>query len=369
MLLTVGWIALHALPLPVHQGVWEIKPSGQVVDTSPHLTPESYPWLNVWCRWDSNWYRSVAQDGYKFSPTEKSNAAFFPLYPLLMRAVHVFSPSNSDASWFLSGVIASNAALLLALFYLYRLVRIDFDEGTAARAVLYLLVFPTSFFFSAVYSESVFLLVVLGAFYHARKAQWLIAGLLAGAATIGRSPGFLIAIPLLIEYLAQRQYRLRDIKADILWLAAIPLSAAAHMFYFHWRFGNMLAVIDAQRTWGGDWGRLKWPWEPFMQLMQEPLGFDATVDVIFAVVSLALSIAAAARLRLSYGLYALLSYTFLTAWGKFESMPRYALVLFPAFIILARCGRSTSFDRAYMIVASGLSAFFMIRFVLWRWVA
>jgi hypothetical protein len=77
----------------------------------------------------------------------------------------------------------------------------------------------------------------------------------------------------------------------------------------------------------------------------------------------------AAQLRLSYRLYAITGFWFITSWSTYESMPRYVLVLFPAFAILAKWGRNRSFDRAYLIVASGLAALFMMRFALWRWVA
>ncbi len=98
-------------------------------------------------------------------------------------------------------------------------MRLDFDRATAARAVLYLLVFPTTLFLSAVYAESLFLALTVAAFYHARRGQWWIAGALGGLAALARPHGVLLALPLAVEYLAQRDFDLRAIRGNILALA------------------------------------------------------------------------------------------------------------------------------------------------------
>jgi hypothetical protein len=239
MLALVGWLALLSFKnLPANPGSWEIKADGRLALATPYLAPDTYPLVNVFSRWDSGWYHSVAKNGYSFTPDKQSNTAFFPLYPMLMRAVHFLSPSQTDASWMIAGLIVSNAALLIAACYLVLLLRLDFDPDTSARAVLYLFIFPSTFFLSAVYSESLFLAATLAAFYHARKGQWLLASVCAGAATLTRSPGILLAAPLLLEYLAQRKFRLREIRWNVAALAIIPACLAAHMLYFHWRFGT-----------------------------------------------------------------------------------------------------------------------------------
>jgi hypothetical protein len=67
--------------------------------------------------------------------------------------------------------------------------------------------------------------------------------------------------------------------------------------------------------------------------------------------------------------YAVVSALFLTSWGSYESMPRYILVIFPIFLAFAQWGRHERFNRAYLVVASGLAGLFMVEFALWRWVA
>jgi Gpi18-like mannosyltransferase len=310
----------------------------------------------------------VAKYGYQFTPGKQSSAAFFPLYPMAMRAAHLVIPGSSDLGWFVSGIIVANLSLLVALFYLVRLVRLDFGAGPARRVGVYLLVFPTAFFFSAVYSEATFLAVTAAAFYHARRGQWWIAGALGGLAALTRSPGILLCVPLLLEYMAQRDYQLRRIRLDIAALGLVPLCLAGLLLYFQWRFGNAFATRDAQAAWEG-WGQLSWPWQPFVQIAQQKLVAKDLIDLTFALVLLGLSITAAVRLRVSYGVYAILSYWFVTAWGSLASVPRYALAVFPIFIVLALLGRSRLFHQAYLVSACALSAFFMMMFAVWRWVA
>ncbi|CAA9241591.1 MAG: hypothetical protein AVDCRST_MAG42-1732 [uncultured Chthoniobacterales bacterium] len=375
VLTVVGWLALQSFQnLPASPTTWEIKQDGEVRPVTPNrtvgvLSVEVYPLVNMWSRWDAGWYHSIAEYGYHFSPGKQSNTAFFPLYPMLMRVAHLMVPGTTDLSWFIAGMIVSHAALLTALFYLVLLVRIDFDQATATRTALYVLVFPTTVFLSAVYSESLFMAATAAAFYYARKNRWLVAGICAGAATLTRSPGILLGLPLLLEYLQQRNYRWRDIRPNVLALGLMPLCLAGLMLYFYWRFGNLLATRDAQLAWGHGWGSLTWPWKPFIRFFEHAFVTNDMINVGFGALALSLTVFAAMKLRLSYGVYAVSCYLFVTAWGSLDSIPRYMLAIFPAFIGLALLGRNRGFDRAYLIAASGLGAFFMIRFTLWRWVA
>ncbi len=370
MLSVVGWLALLSFHnLPANPGSWELKPGGEIAVAAPYLSTTSHPFLNMFARWDGGWYHSIAKRGYEFVPGRQSNTAFFPLYPMLMRAVHTFIPSDSDAAWVLAGIIVSNCAFFAALCYLRLLVRMDFDDKTSARAILYLLVFPTTFFFFALYSESVFLATTVAAFYYARRQKWWVAGACAAAATLSRSPGILLIAPLGLEYAMQRRFRWREIRADLLSLGMIPAAFVAHLLYLRWSVGNMHAIQDAQAAWGGEWGTFSAPWTPLVRLVRDPVMFNDGMNFGFAAGILLLVAVSAAQLRLSYGLYAITGFWFITSWGTYESMPRYVLVLFPAFVVLAKWGRNRAFDRAYLILACGLAAVFMMRFTLWRWVA
>ncbi|HEY0369212.1 MAG TPA: mannosyltransferase family protein [Chthoniobacterales bacterium] len=370
MLTAVGLLALLAFQgIPPGPHDWEIKPNGYIGPIGEHMSAWSYPLLNIWLRWDAGWYESVAKKGYQFIPGQQSNTAFFPLYPMTIRAVHFVFRGHLDRSWFLSGMLAANLQLLVALWLLIRLVRLDEDEATAARSALYYLAFATTLFFTAPFSESTFLLVAVAAFYYARRANWMLAGIFGALTALARSPGIVLCLPLAVEYLAQRNWQWRRIRADVLWLALIPAALGGLMFYFQARFGNLQVIRDSQAAWGNGWGTFRGPIAPLIDMLHRPMMGRDWVDLAFAWLTIAMAIYAAFTLRLSYGVYAVVTAIFLTSWGSYESMPRYILVVFPIFIAFAKWGRNERFDRAFLIVNSGLAALFMVEFALWRWVA
>ena len=149
-------------------------------------------------RWDSVWYLTIARHGYTPGPSP----AFFPLYPLLVAAV-----GSAGPGLLVGGVLVSVAAMLVALRLLWRLTDLELGAaapGVADLAVLVVALGPMAFFFSAVYSESVFLALTLGAFLAARQEHWVRAGLLGGLAAATRSSGLVVVVGLLLLWLEQR---------------------------------------------------------------------------------------------------------------------------------------------------------------------
>src|SRR5438067_9305373 len=109
-------------------------------------------------RWDAVWYLAIANDGYR----EAGRSAFFPLYPLLLA---VLRPLTGSAV--VAGIAISLAALLVALTILHRLATLELGAEAAGPAVVLVAVFPAAYCFSAVYSESLFLALSVGAIYAA----------------------------------------------------------------------------------------------------------------------------------------------------------------------------------------------------------
>jgi Gpi18-like mannosyltransferase len=366
----IAYVAMHLLQTPPVTGAWELDGKGKITAVQSHLSPDVRPLVNMWSRWDAGWYFDVAAHGYKFTPGQLSNTAFYPLYPLLVRAAHLFSHSTSDASWFSAAIVVSNISLAIALCYMHLLVRIDYDQNAARRAVLYFLVFPTTLFFSAVYTESLFLGFAVAAFYYARKGQWVVASLAGGAATLARAPGLLLFVPLMFEYVAQRQFDWRRVRLNVLALATIPLAFIVYSCYLRLTFGNSMAIRDAQSA----WGRILTPqWVSLWNFFSGPLavhsGAHSIIDLTFTVVFLLLTVGVILRMRTSYALYSISVLLFITAWGTFVSVPRYVLASFPAFILLASWGRNQLVHSMLTICCSALAALFMILFALWTWVA
>jgi hypothetical protein len=285
--------------------------------------------------------------------------------------VHFVIPWRSDAGWLLIGILISNGSLLVALAYLNRLVRLDYDEATAARAVLYLCVFPTTLFLSAFYSESLFLAFVLSAFYYARYGRWLVAGLLAAAAAVGRPPGGLLIIALAFEYLGQKQFQWKQVKPDCLALLLAPVAVASHLAFFRWRFGEWAVLSKAEAV--ASWSRtFTLPWitlGTFFQRSHSGKGtHDSYLDFVFTIALLCLTAFTAFRLRLSYAVYAIVTVLFITSWGFLTSVPRFGVVIFPIIIALALLGRSDGFNRAYLTISGCIAAYCMFVFSHWGWV-
>lgn len=371
-LVLVAWLGFHLYQNTIVPtiGAWEISYDGKQKPIGAHISSNAHPFVNMWSRWDTHWYLSIAKRGYQFKPDMPSNAAFFPLYPRMMRVVHKFITFHNDAGWMLAGMIISNVALVVALCYLFLLIRMDFDETIAARSILYLSIFPATLFFSAVYTEALFLLLVVGAFYYARKSRWLVAALLGALAARCRSTGFLLIIPLAYEYLAQKNFRWYQIKIDILSLALIPLALFAHIADLRFRYGSWDVINQAQSHFGRAFALPTTTIWKFLNERHPLVPLDISrIDFAFLLCFLALAIYGAFRLRSSYTIYAAVSLFFVTTWGFPNSMSRFGLVMFPLFIALALLGRNQNFERAYLIVSPMLAAFFMLLFSQWGWVA
>jgi hypothetical protein len=325
------------------------------------------PLLNVWSRWDAGWYHAIAKDGYSFKAGETSNTAFFPAYPTIMRFIRPLLGSNRAERWMLAGLVVSNVALVVALTYLWLLTRLEFDEGTARRAVLYLLVFPTTLFFSAVYSESVLLAFAIGSFYHARRGQWWIAGALGMGAALSRPQGFLVAVALAVEYALQCGWDWRKIRLNVLAIPLVPLALGGFVAYLHYMQGAADAMVQSQNAWGM---YLQPQWKTLAPFFFSGMDVKGTViDLAFTAAYLALVIAIGFKLRASYTAYSAACFFFITMWGSVESMPRYGLAIFPMFILLAWLGRNQTFDRIFVPASAAIAAVFMAVFAVWNWVA
>ena len=133
---------------------------------------EHQKWIEIFAAWDSGWYFDIAKNGYRYSADGQSAIAFFPLYPLAMRAV-AWTLGGSDRAFWLAGILISCVAFTCALIALHRFtMRMFGDREVARRAVLYLAIFPFSFFFSRVYTESLFLLASVVAIASADEGRW-----------------------------------------------------------------------------------------------------------------------------------------------------------------------------------------------------
>jgi Mannosyltransferase (PIG-V) len=343
-------------------------------------------------RWDSVWYLAIAGAGYGDGARE----AFFPLYPLLVRIAGV--PVGSAL---VGGALASTALLGAALVVLHRLVTLDHDRAVARNAVLVTALFPMSFFFSAVYSESLFLALSVGAVYAARRERWAWAGALGGLAATTRSAGVVLLVPLALVYLWDvGRPSLRDrrrLRADVLWLGLLPLGLAAYCGFLALQGLDALAPFHAQDVWfrsfagpfGGVWDGTVAAVQGTRQLLsgaREPVYFAAAGGDPFLVarhnielfawlmLGAVASVGALRRLPVAYGAYLVVALALPLSYPvgpqPLMSLPRFLAVLFPLAIWLALWMTGRAWRERLVVAgfAAGLAVYTGI-FATWHWVA
>ena len=216
-----------------------------------HLFPENL-WLDGWFRWDSGWYIDIARYGYTnlANLDGQRDTAFFPLFPLLAGWL-----GRLIGSIPIAGLLISVASSLTATILFFQLVTKKYGQDLATRSITLWLLWPFSFYLTTMYTEPLFVLLAVGAFYLAERRQWAYAALLAGLASGTRSIGVLVGVGLLLLYLEQKQYRWSAIKVDILWLLLAPLGLVAYIYFLAQRFGEPLAFVASQQAanWAGSW--------------------------------------------------------------------------------------------------------------------
>jgi hypothetical protein len=346
------------------------------------------PVLAPLARWDSVWYLTIADSGYGGST---ARAAFFPLYPLLVRAVGtVFG--GSHAALLVAAFLVSLAAFVAALVLLYRLTELELGRRLARPTLLLLAVFPAAVYFGAPYSESLFLLLAVGAFYAARTGRWAWAGACAGLASATRSAGLLLLIPLVLIWWSGRPRR----AGDAAWLLLAPLGIAAYAAWLGLAEGDALRFLDVQEAWSrhlvvplaGAWDGLVAAFDGVRQLAsgsRTPVYFEqaagdpfriAAINVmlfatlVFAVVA---CVGVFRRLPRAYGAWVaaslVLPLTFPVTPQPLMSLPRFVSVLFPVFMWLAvLCEERRVTDVVMACSAVGLGLF-TSQYASWHWIS
>jgi hypothetical protein len=338
--------------------------------------------MQAWRQWDANWYLIIAQQGYGPGAPSDGNriAAFFPLYPVLIRGLDPVLPGNG----FVAAMVISAVALFGTLTVLYRLAEHEFDSAVARRFGWYLMIFPTGFFLVAPYPLSLFLLLAVTSVYAMRVGNWWVAGLAGGLAAATRSLGLFLCVPFAIEYLRQHGYRVRRIRWDVVAGVLIPAGLAAFMLHTYLAVGDAFAFSKAQTLWTRGF---QLPWESVINSVKEvnahgllyyPPNKFGLGAVLFALALIGLSLVGPWRLRrdqLSMVVMSAVMVLFVTsvpvAWSgePLMSASRHVLEAFPIFLVLARLGAHVFLDRAYTFAALGLHGVLLAHYLHGGWVA
>jgi len=360
----VGCIAFLALPTSSSgDPVWTARAFGRVGDVlaAPAV------------RWDSFWYMQIAQHGYGTSRV----TAFYPLYPLVMRAVSVLTGSIAIA-----GVLVSLSAMFAGLLILRRLTALELGESAASAAIELLAFSPVAFYLSAVYTEGLFLALSAGTLYAARRGRWALAGAVGGLAAVTRITGVVLFVPVLLLFLygprgdapgsvPARGWRPRHrMTRSILWSALIPAGAAAFAGYLAIRGFGLTGTLHAQQHFSahrlvlpvvGVWDGVVAAWQ---QLHAEFAGMPAGVletQAVFQLGALMLAslalVACLRRLPFAYSAYAvcglLVTLSSPTAYDPLRGLARYAMVLVPLYMATGAWAAERG-ARRWLLVGSAL---------------
>jgi hypothetical protein len=325
-----------------------------------------FPGTQLWTllfHWDALWYARIVAHGYEYAPGTQSSVAFFPLLPMAIYALRAITGLGTA----LAGFLITNTCLLVSAILLRRIVFLDFPSPSRVpeQAVWFLLLSPMTFFHSAIYTESPFLLFSLGAILFARKQQWLGAGICAAFLTATRANAILILIPLLWEAFApvtkieEQTVDRRSISSSPWWLLLAPSGLIACSVYLFARFGDPLAFLHAQAAFYREGANI---FDAFTTAGRYPVPYGA-----FFIASAAAAIAICVfgfvqRIRLSYQLYAFAMLALCLSTSIWESLPRYLSVVFPFYITLGSV-RSEGLRSLLLAASAAVMALCSVLFV------
>ena len=385
-LIAVGWVALGLLPTQY---------------VSPNFNISTFPPVMMWIRWDAVWYITIALHGYSSSQT----LAFFPLYPMAIAGVHFVTRLPIA----ISALVASNLALIGAAAVFWLLMREYFPKAVAGRALAMFLLFPTAYYMSAAYTESLFLLTTLATFLLAKRGRLWEAGVAGALAALTRNQGVLTAVAILFAYvdryggwrfggprtvaeagtsfIRRHWNRLWDTVGwnwchwEIL-SVLVPFMGLGAFMYWQWTaFHSPLAFLSAQAYWGRF---TAWPWVGIWAAIArvwngsplQPAAVLSMIDLSFTVAFFALWwVGRKQGLPLSWLIYWGLLWLIdvsapdLSGESPLLSMSRLVLVIFPVFATLGMLTERPGWNRLLRWLFPMLQATFFVVFATWHWIA
>lgn len=349
------------------------------------------PFLNTHVSWDSEFYLGVALEGYNSDNIRRVNGqidpaslpgmwpfaapdaaahgqplsmslAFFPLYPLAIRALSVplsLFGMNPIATASLAAVTISLLGTLAGMLALYQLAKDELGEEGGLRAAFYLVIFPSGFFLAQVYTEGLFVGLAFWSLLLARRGRFGWAALLAVLATYARAVGVLLVLPLLYHWVRTGAWK-QLLPKQFSWraLAGLLTISAPLLAFGLWRisyYGQAFTIVED--VWFGrgllEWGKTFYNWGVVLDILRAGVSQSSAyyslelAGIVFGFVACLIGLRRHPDLAM-FGLAAVfLSFTS----GQAQGMYRYILVAPSVFLLLARAGKYAAFDRSWSMVS------------------
>lgn len=362
-------------------GIYQPRPDFPYSDFTQNQTVQieqrsefSKLFLAPWYRWDTGHYIEIADFGYDFDPV---NSVWPPLYPLLIKLVGIIVKPT-----ILSALFVSNIFFIFGLFLLFLFVHDNFGEEKSKQSLFYTVIFPTSFYFIAGYTESIFFFFSIAVFLLLKKKKWLLTGLISALATLTRVQGLLLIIPIIIElwfeYFSKKDFK--NFFTHSLACAYAPISYGIYSLYVFLGLKADWPWVTLSTEWNQHFGL---PWEGIISIITILMGREIDNDItptIVKMLSIILPVGAAfilykirkvIPLSLSVYSWGML----LMILGKIDdnnaivSTIRYLITIFPIFIGQALLFNNKFLKIGYFTFGLITQIILLVLFYWWYWVA
>lgn len=355
-----AWRFIIFIPLIVGAYLTPYNPSAPIAYVFNYINSNlsfNSVFLFPWANFDGIHYLTIAEHGYT------NQARFFPLFPILIKVLTGIFAGNQ----LLLSILIVTVIFYLALKVLQKLIELDFSKEISIKTIFYLLIFPASFFFVSIYSEGLFLLLTLLAFYFARKKMWFLSIICAMLLMATRFVGIAILPALLYEFFrgGSNQYK----KLALFLLA--PLGLIAYSLFNYYKWHNFLYFIQAQGELGNNRSVSSIVFFPqtifryLKILLTVPINYEWGIALLeltsFLFAAFLLYFAWKKKIRISYLIFAAVNFAIIISTGTFSGLPRYVLTIFPVFIALALIENKV-LKFAYMIISPVLFSILLMLF-------
>lgn len=324
----------------------------------------------LWNVWDAPHYVSLATSGYQIVGDPANFIAFLPLLPLLISVFQFIF----QISFLIAGYIVSLFTSILLAIMLYKLVLLDYQKKTAGLTVLMLFIFPTSFFLHIPYTESLFILLSVAAFYFVRRGNYWASFFFTGLATATKIAGLGLIPAIFAEILIFDRQNFRKLgvysKLGIV-LTGLTISLSGFLIYLflnYFLFGDFFHfVIVRSQHWYINFAPFGQGLLSTFDALSWRVGLEKVMlgyaQIVAFFLGLMMSIYVLIKVRISYGLFMLLVLWISYSMSFWTGMPRFILSLFPMFIALALLSEHPVFRYVWILISATLLIAFSLIFI------
>jgi len=289
---------------------------------------KSFNYWKSWAQWDGGHFLTIAQNGYHFF----TDYAFLPLYPFLVKSLNYLM-----GNVLLSGLVISSICLLIFLLIFFRLIESKYNQKIAFFTIAAFMLFPTSFFTVAFYSESLFLMLTGLCFYFLYKKNYLFAAIFCSFAALTRIVGIFLFISIIYTYFTQLNFNVKKLDRNIIFILISPLPLIAYSIYLALNGQSSIIYLTSERFWARGLTDpistlISYIWSIFTYPQSLNFYFDFTLTIFF----LTVLFLGRGKIPSSMWIFSVLVILAGISTGTLVSMPRYILASIGSFIILGK---------------------------------